>query len=126
MERYEDVFLKLTYETAIVIFIKKNGDIRVMLATRNLKTAKLKTGEFLGRELDGYDRRNNRNNGNIAVIDLEKGQCRAFNINRLVAIKCYGTIETSEDLDRVIKEFNEFKTQYEEKMPKRIDMEHLD
>lgn len=126
MERYEDVFLRLTYETAIVIFIKKNGDIRVMLATRNLKTAKLKTGEFLGRELDGYDRRNNRSNGNIAVIDLEKGQCRAFNINRLVAIKYYGAVETPEDLQKVIKEFNEFKTQYEEKVPKRIDMEHLD
>ena len=30
-KKYSDVFLRLTYETAIVTFIKKDGTVRIML-----------------------------------------------------------------------------------------------
>ena len=48
--KYPEVFSKLTYETAYLIFLKKDGSIRLMLATRNLSTVALRWG-FQGKAL---------------------------------------------------------------------------
>ena len=122
--KYTDVFSKLTFETAIIVFMKKNGDFRVMLGTRNINTASLKW-DFLGGALGGHDKRCSIKNGNIAVIDLLLGEVRSFNIDRLTYIEYVGEIRNNEDLDTAAERFVAFKESYESSIPKEITMEDL-
>lgn len=119
--KYSEIYCKLSYETAIVVFLKKNGDIRTMLATRNLNTAGLLHG-FMGRELGGHDNRCNITNGNLAIIDLILGQARSFNIERLIDIGYLGVLNTKEDIEKAILAFEEFKAKYE---ANRISVDEL-
>ena len=111
MFNYPEVFSRLTYETAIIIFMKKNGDIRLMLGTRNLRTVELHYG-FQGAALGGHDNRCNINNGNIAVIDLMLGDARSFNIGRLVDIQYLGQVETNEQLEEAAETLENFRNNY--------------
>lgn len=113
---YSEVFSRLTFETAAIIFLKKDGTVRVMFGTRNLQTIKLLYG-FQGQALGGHDTRCNINNGNIAVYDLELGDARSFNIGRLVSINYVGVISTNEEY---ITEYEKFK-QYKEKYEKNLE-----
>lgn len=112
MVTYPEVFSRLTFETAIIIFMKKNGEIRIMLGTRNLHTVQLYYG-FQGGALGGHDKRCNINNGNVAVYDLVLGEARSFNIERLVDIQYLGEIKTNEELDNAAAKFQEIKNSYE-------------
>lgn len=122
---YPEVFSRLTYETAFIIFMKKNGDIRVMLATRNLSTISIQYG-FQGKALGGHDNRCNINNGNIAVFDLALGEARSFHIDRLVDIQFQGIISDKATLEDVADKFNKFKAEYESSSSMKIDMNMLD
>lgn len=119
---YAEVFRNLTYQTAIIIFIKKNGEIRVMLGTRNLKTVELEYG-FKGMELGGHDKRCNINNGNVAVYDMIVGEARSFSINRLVSIQYVGEITDTDTLNKVVEEYVKFKNDYEATKPKTLDID---
>ncbi|MBO5389017.1 MAG: DUF2693 domain-containing protein [Lachnospiraceae bacterium] len=119
---YAEIFRNLTYQTAIIIFIKKNGEIRVMLGTRNLKTVELEYG-FKGMELGGHDKRCNINNGNVAVYDMIVGEARSFSINRLVSIQYVGEITDRDTLNRVVEEYIKFKDEYEATKPKTLDID---
>ena len=121
-EKYIDAFRRLTYVTAIIIFMKKNGDFRVMLGTRNLRTVEMKYG-FQGASLNGHDNRCNIKNGNIAVIDLMLGEARSFSIDRLAEIKYFGEIRKPDELDNIIDEFTRFEQQYNDK---KLSMDMLD
>ncbi len=121
---YGETFLKLTYETATIIFIKTNGDVRVMLGTRNIATASLSHG-YLGTELAGHDKRCSINNGNIAIIDLLLGETRSFNINRLVSIEYHGNIATHDEMQALHDSFKEFKHEYEQNRPQKMNMDDL-
>lgn len=122
---YTEAYRRLTYETATLIFMKKNGDIRVMLCTRNMATIALHYG-FQGKALGGHDNRCNIKNGNIAVFDLFLGEARSFHIDRLISVEWHGEIKTTEELDSVAKEFNDFKSKYEASEPHAITMDMLD
>lgn len=119
---YAEVFRNLTYQTAIIIFIKKNGEIRVMLGTRNLKTVELEYG-FKGMELGGHDKRCNINNGNVAIYDMIVGEARSFSINRLVSIQYVGEITDTDTLNKVVEEYVKFKNDYEATKPKTLDID---
>lgn len=121
---YGEVYVKLLTETATVVFFKANGDIRVMLATRNTKTVSLFHGANHG-NLDGHDKRCNIKNGNIAVMDLILGEPRSFNIDRLVSIQFHGVIDTQEKVDRVYNDFKAFETEYLATKPQKISMDLL-
>ena len=121
--QYTDVFSRLTYETAAIIFVKKNGEFRTMLGTRNLRTAEIQCG-YIGGSLAGHDKRCSIKNNNIAVVDMYLGEVRSFNVNRLVAIEYYGEIRTKEELEIASRKFNEFEKLYEEEFAKS-DMERL-
>lgn len=125
MYNYPEVYGKLTYEVATLVFLKKDGTARVMLGTRNIRTAEIEYG-FLGGKLGGRDSKCNINNGNIAVIDLAIGDIRSFSIDRLVSIDYHGIVETKEQLEIITGEFLKFKRDYEERMPKTITMDMLD
>lgn len=119
---YPEVFSKLTYETAIIIFLKKTGEVRIMLGTRNLATVNLIYG-FQGQVLGGHDTRCNINNGNVAVYDMILGDARSFNIDRLVDIQFCGLITTREEYDEVLKKYVSFKDEYEKTKPMQITMD---
>lgn len=123
--KYAEVFGKLTYETATVIFMKKDGAIRIMLATRNLSTIAISHG-FQGRALGGHDNRCNINNGNLAIFDMVLGEARSFNIDRLVSIDYHGVISTSEELEEITEKYLSFKHSYEENQPMKLNMDMLD
>ena len=109
--KYAEVFSRLTYETAFLIFLKRDGTVRLMLGTRNLHTVELLYG-FKGKELGGHDNRCSINNGNIAVFDLVVGEVRAFNIDRLVDITFNGIIKSKAELEDLMGKFMEFKSKY--------------
>lgn len=121
MMTYPEIFSKLTYETAIIIFLKKNGEIRTMLGTRNLNTVSLEYG-FQGQVLGGHDRRCNISNGNIAVYDMIVGDARSFNIERLVDIQFLGVLNTKDEYNAALKKYVDFKTEYDKTKPQCIDM----
>lgn len=105
---YSEVYNRISTETGIVVFRKKDDTVRVMLATRNLITASLDYG-LLKSLLDGHDKRCNIRNGNVGVIDLTIGEGRAFNIERVLDIVWLGDIRTKEDLDKAFDKFMEVK-----------------
>lgn len=109
---YGELFTRLSYETALIAFFKKDGSVRVMLSTRNIKSAALEHGN-LGGLLAGHDNRCNIGNGNLAVVDLIIGECRSFNIDRLIKIHWMGEIVTQERYDEVLKEFRELKDRFD-------------
>lgn len=122
---YPEVFSRLTYETAVIVFLKKDGTVRVMLGTRNLQTIELAYG-FQGQVLGGHDKRCNINNGNIAVYDLGIGDARQFHIDRLISIDFVGEVKTKEQYDKVFADFVKFKTEYEKTQPMEISMDMFD
>ena len=119
---YAEVFSKLTYELAFIVFLKKDGTVRLMLGTRNLNTVSLEYG-FQGKALGGHDNRCNINNGNVAVFDMVLGEARSFSIDRLVDIQYHGVVSTKEELDIVAQKFLEFKEEYEKTKPMELSMD---
>ncbi|MBO5389803.1 MAG: DUF2693 domain-containing protein [Lachnospiraceae bacterium] len=122
---YPEIYSKLTYETAAIIFLKKNGEVRLMLGTRNLNTISLIYG-FQGQTLGGHDTRCNINNGNVAVFDMIIGDARSFHIDRLLDIQFAGVINSKEEYDEVLKQFVKFKEEYEKTKPMQLDLNSFD
>lgn len=108
---YPDLYNRLNLETLILIFYKGNGEIRVMLGTRNNITLDI-AGNDLNYELHGIDNRCSINNGNIGVIDLELGEARSFKPERTVQVYSVGIVDTPELLKTTLEKFKEFKEQY--------------
>ena len=121
---YGETYLKLTHEAATIVFIKANGDVRVMLATRNESIASLIHGDVHG-ILNGHDKRCSINNGTMEVIDLIMGEARSFNIGRVVSLEYHGDIKTIEQYEKVYAEFKQFKEVYEQTNPQKLSMELL-
>ena len=111
---YGNTWGRLILETALIAFIKANGNARLMLCTRNLDTCEFmwKDKEFQY-ELTGFDGRCSRDNGNIAVVDLAIGECRSFNIDRVIAIKWFGEIHSESDMEKAIEEYEKMKEDLE-------------
>ena len=113
---YQDTYRRMFEETAVVVFIKANGKFRVMLATRNMDTVRLlKHNDVLaGAQMRGHDNRCNINNGNMSVIDLEIGEGRSFNVDRLIKLHWFGVIDTEEKAENCLEQFKEFSKRYNE------------
>lgn len=110
MYNYPEAYMRLQEETAIVTFKKKDNTIRVMLCTRNIKTANIIMKDInraIGL-LNGHDKRCGIQNGNMAVHDLVLGECRSFNIDRVLEIKYFGHIMTEQELDNVFTSFRQY------------------
>lgn len=122
---YPEIYTRLCYETALVVFLKKNGEVRLMLGTRNLNTVSLLYG-FQGNTLGGHDNRCNVNNGNVAIFDMIAGDARSFNIDRMLDIQFAGVISSKEEYERVLQQFVAFKTEYEKTKPMVISMDSFE
>lgn len=108
---YAELFRELTVNTGIVVFFKKNGDVRVMLCTRNLRTVEIQYG-FQGKALGGHDNRCNIGNGNMAVFDLVVGDARSFNIDRVAYAEIVGEVKNKEQLEVAVEKYIEIKEHY--------------
>lgn len=109
--KYNAIYQRLAFETAVIIFNKASGETRVMLGTRNPKTVTLSNcgDDKSTLKLNSHDKRCNISNGNISVMDLEIGDCRAFNVDRVIDIYFVGQIMTESELDEEIKKLSELK-----------------
>ena len=121
MYNYSEAFMKLGQETAIVTFIKKNGVARVMLCTRNPHTIRLACNNQYD-ILSSHDKRCNIDNKNIAVIDLILGEARAFNIERLTSLTYFGTINDTEEYNKITDVYFKFKSMYEKYAKEEANM----
>ena len=122
---YSELFMRLGYEAAIIQFMKKNGDLRLMLATRNVDAIRQTFG-FVGADLAGHDKRCNIKNGNMAVIDMELGEARSFSIDRVVYIEFLGEIDTSDKLNDIYKQFSAVREKFDNEVNKPLSMDMLD
>lgn len=122
--KYSEVFQKLTYELAIVEFEKKDGTTRIMLATRNIGIGELEHQRLIG-ALNGHDKRCNIKNGNMAVIDMVIGECRSFNIDRVIQIKWLGEVSNREEYDKAYEVFRARKKEFESTVNKSISIDLL-
>jgi hypothetical protein len=113
---YTELYKKLTYEAMVIIFLKKDGTVRVMLGTRNLDIAKVKFG-WINSELSKMDKRCSVDNGNVGIIDLILGEGRCFNVNRLIWVKSLGVVTDEAQYDKMIQYFAEFTNDYTGMMP---------
>lgn len=115
-EKYQEIYRRLLTETAEIVFIKSNGQIRTMLATRNAISAEHFGFDipFVKACIGNHDKRCNINNGNMAVVDLIIGEGRSFNIERLVSINWVGEVDSKERADAVYRNFKEFEERYKE------------
>lgn len=108
---YEQLFTWLSYNTAMVIFFKKNGELRCMLSTRCIETMKL-CYEDKVLAFKGHDKRCSIENGNIGVMDLLKGEPRSFNVERMLSIYDCGRITSWEQLSAVMENARLFSEEY--------------
>lgn len=122
---YGDLYMRLASETAMIRFLKKNGEIRLMLATRNMDTAESMYG-YLGGQLAGHDKRCNIKNNNMAVIDLEIGEARSFSLDRLISVEFLGTLDTPEKIEEASRIFNKSRDDFEKSLNKSMSMDMLD
>ena len=122
---YSELFMRLGYEAVIVQFMKKNGEIRLMLATRNVVGIRESYG-FLGGLLAGHDKRCNKQNNNMAVIDLELGEARSFSLDRLIHVEFLGEINSKEQLESVFKQFNEIREHFNKSIKHSTELDNLD
>lgn len=106
---YPELYMALQYNVYIIQFIKKNDESRIMLATRNINVCSMKYGFITNGMLSKRDERCDISNGNMAVIDLEIGEPRQFNIDSLTDIRGLAEFDASlaqldsiEKIDRAI------------------------
>lgn len=122
MAKYSDVYNHLNFETAIITFIKKNGEIRVMLATRDIQTIEL-WGSNSVSKLRSHERRCNISNNVLPVIDLEIDDARSFNIEYLVDYRSLGVITNIEQLLQALDYFKKYRVTYLEAIKKKEEAE---
>lgn len=118
---YAELFGRLTFETAAITFLKKDGTIRHMLCTRNLHTVQMLHG-WQGNSFGGHDKHCSITNGNIAVFDLILGESRSFAVSRLVSVEFCGEVREIETYNKILAEFEKYKELYEKNHIKEDDL----
>lgn len=121
---YPEVYSRLNFELGIVIFIKKNGEFRVMLCTRCMSIINMVFG-YNGNVLASHDNRCNISNGNVAVYDMAIEDARCFNIDRVIDIQWLGPVESKEQYNRMFAEFVEFRDNYIKACTATVDFDNI-
>ena len=121
---YPEVYSRLNFELGIVIFIKKNGEFRVMLCTRCMSIINMVFG-YKGNVLASHDNRCNIGNGNVAVYDMAIEDARCFNIDRVIDIQWLGPVGSKEQYNRMFAEFVEFRDSYVKACTATVDFDNI-
>lgn len=106
---YDKAKYLLENGAAILVFRKKNNELRVMLCTRNFQTA----------NLAGFDARLNSRNtakteadGNLIVTDLVIGETRQVSISRIVYSCWFTMASTQEEIEQLHAAYDYIKSQW--------------
>lgn len=122
---YGQVYSGLNFGAACIVFFKKNGDIRTMLATRNRAICTLaQCSEKLG-QLNYRDGHCNFHTGTMAVMDLILGEVRAFSTEKIAHME-WLPITNDEEFDAAILRTNFLADAYKVKVDEMQTMDGLD
>ena len=106
LELYYKLKEAVETQTIIVSFKKKDGDMRVMIGTRNMDTVMKACNRDLLKMLYGFDKRANAQNGNIPVVDLALGEVRTFCVERIHGYQLVGEL-TEETLPKAFEYYEQ-------------------
>ena len=122
---YIEVYNRLNTGVAVVVFFKANGDLRVMLATRNMMFITMAGATDALALLASRERKCTIDNLSIAVVDVVLGEVRAFKVGRLIAF-CGVTIRTQEDLEAAVKSAVELKKRCDKLIERRRESNEIE
>jgi len=111
--KHVDAYVSITDNICVVTFVKKNGDVRCMLATRDTDISNKLCGYFVG-SLGSRDRRNINNPNTLAVIDLEIGEIRSLVTDRILVLSVLDSPKSSDEFSKLLSSFDIFKSKYME------------
>lgn len=110
-QEYVQMMHDLTYNLMLIIFVKKNGEERVMLATRNRDIYRMEYGDTYN-AMNGMDNKCSIQNGNIACIDMVIGEARMFNRYRVLQSYIIGEPKNNAEYSAMFDRFMTFKEKY--------------
>jgi hypothetical protein len=113
-EIYRENLSQLEDGVNCLIFFKKDGSLRLMMATRDIITSGIILTDSLSNKLNAHSIRCNINNGNIAVIDLLIGDVRSFSVDRLVRNIYLGECNNAKDYERLVYIYSEILNRFKE------------
>ena len=94
---------------AVVVFRKKNNEIRVMLCTRSPITC---GAVGLEAHIGNKNEASLEANGNITVMDLIAGETRIFNINRVMYSLWMLEVANPDEVEMIFEAYNFCKEQW--------------
>ena len=112
---YNELYSLLSNNIVFLIFYKKDGNVRVMLSTKNEGIALLANNLS---PIPSRYIRESKESGNISVIDLELKERRSFNIDRLVSVYSFGNISTEAQYTNIYNQYIQYKKKYLEELAK--------
>ena len=110
-QEYVQMMHDLTYNLMLIIFVKKSGEERVMLATRNRDIYRMEYGDTYN-AMNGMDNKCSIQNGNIACIDMVIGEARMFNMYRVLQSYIIGEPKNNAEYSAMFDRFMTFKEKY--------------
>lgn len=122
---YGKTYGGLNFWAACVVFFKKGGELRVMLASRSRAIAAIAGCADKVGQLNHRDSRCNIHNKNIGAIDLLLGEVRAFNTERVAWFE-WVNVRTPEELDQAILRAKQLEEQYKGKLKELETMDGMD
>ena len=117
---YSQMLQALGSVTILVKFVKKNGEMRVLLGTRNKMTVQEICNVDLSGMLAGFDKKANIGNHNIPVVDLALGEVRTFCVERLEAYQVLGVI-TKDNSEAAFEYYNQILENVEKEVNENIE-----
>lgn len=112
---YEQIYSELCHNIVMIIFLKKTGELRVMLATKNEAIAMTSNKMQI---IPSRYIRESKESGNISVIDLETKERRSFNVDRLISHHVFGIANSEQEYTNIQNEYAEFKIRYLQELNK--------
>lgn len=109
--KVDELESQLMNGVGIVIFFKSNGSIRPMICTKSFSIAK----EILGKDVHVYSSTGNV----IEVIDLEVGEKRAFNKERVIFAEM-SYIRSKSEYDELYERFTLMINEYTKAIQKSL------
>lgn len=123
---YPYYFVELSNYYCFVTFVKKDGTIRRMLATRNLMSLgsiQPEKSSMYIKALGGHDKRCSIDNGTIAALDVMIGEARSFRIERILDFVPYhDVVQNDSDLLNVMTEFERYTQRSIEEFGNTLDI----
>lgn len=108
---YDKAKFLLENGSAVLVFRKKNNELRVMLCTRNFQTANLAD---IDARLNSRNTAKSEADGNLIVTDLVLGETRQVNIARIIYSCWFTMASTQEEIEQLHTAYEYIKNQWKD------------